>query len=123
MIDTDQPSGDQLERLIDATNALTQVANRSPSSQSVSTTSGVHLHGENLVAIVVAAIGAICAVLAATAVVVALASVMVIWGWPEADMRDLSRVRSDVRELQAYRVQHGERITTLEAANVDTQPK
>ena len=123
MIDTDQPSGDQLERLIDATNALTQVANRSPSSQSVSTTSGVHLHGENLVAIVVAAIGAICAVLAATAVVVALASVMVIWGWREADMRDLSRVRSDVRELQAYRVQHGERITTLEAANVDTQPK
>lgn len=86
----------------------------------VTSNATVTMRSDNIIAIVV---GALCALMAFTAMLVAVAAVLIVWGWREADMRDLTRVRGDVRELNAYRVDHGERITTLEAANVDTKPK
>ena len=102
--------------------ALERMESRPPPIPLPTVTSNatVTMRSDNIIAIVV---GALCALMAFTAMLVAVAAVLIIWGWREADMRDLTRVRGDVRELNAYRVDHGERITTLEAANVDTKPK
>lgn len=56
-------------------------------------------------------------------IVIAVAAVLVVSSWRSADMADLSRVRGDVRELQAYREQHSTRINQLEAPSGKPDPE
>lgn len=68
------------------------------------------INGSGVVALVVGAIGIL-------GIVVAVAAVLVVSAWRDADMNDLTRVRGDVRELQAYRTQQERRINELEASS------
>lgn len=80
-------------------------------SAGTSSTSGVHVHADGIIAIIVGAFGIL-------GVITAVAAVLVVWAWRSADMADLARVRGDVRVLDAQHDTQERRINKLEAENV-----
>jgi len=100
---------EQVDRLIEATNRLGTVNN----------TSGIHIHGSGLVAVIAGACGFLATVVAISAVIVvsdraeqrdrANAEIR------ETDMKALEGMRNDMNIMQAYVTRHGERISKLEA--------
>lgn len=90
-----------------------------PMNHGTVTTSGVHIHSDGIVAMIVGLIGIALAGFAAFCLMVAVAAVLIVSAWRDADMNDLIRVRGDVRELQAYKSQHSDRINKLEAKTSD----
>lgn len=80
----------------------------------MSNSAAITINGGGAVALVVGLIGIL-------GIVIAVSAVLVVSAWRAADMNDLVRVRGDVRELQAYRAQHGDRINKLEAKGVEQQ--
>jgi hypothetical protein len=73
----------------------------------VSSTSGVHIHGSGLLAVLVALVGFI-------GIVVAVAAVLVVAAWRSADMSALQTVRDDMDMAAARIEQHERRLTKLE---------
>jgi hypothetical protein len=96
----------RVARLLDRWEAL----NRAAVPAGPVSTSGIHIHGSGLLAVIVAIIGFV-------GIVIAVAAVLVVAAWRDADMSDLTRVRGDVRELQAWRQVHADKISKLEAKN------
>jgi hypothetical protein len=79
----------------------------SVAERGVSSTSGVHIHGSGLLAVLVALVGFV-------GIVVAVAAVLVVAAWRSADMSALQTVRDDMDMAAARIEQHERRLTKLE---------
>ena len=73
----------------------------------VSSTSGVHIHGSGLLAVLVALVGFV-------GIVVAVAAVLVVAAWRSADMAQIGPIKDNLDMSMARIEAHERKITKLE---------